>query len=231
MAKHRILIVDDEPRYVWSIRVNLEDEGYETITASDGRTAVSLATESSPDLILLDVRMPEMDGYEACRRIREFSTVPIIMLTAMAEEADKVTGLDAGADDYVTKPFGADELLARVRAVLRRVEVLSSDAPEPRFEAGDLRIDFVEQRVYVRDLEVRLTPTEFRLLREMVRQPGRVLVPDYLLERVWSEGYTGETRVLRLAIHRLRLKIEIDPQQPQYIQTRPGMGYIFVVPE
>ena len=206
MAKHRILIVDDEPRYVWSIRVNLEDEGYETITASDGRTAVSLATESSPDLILLDVMMPDINGF-------------------------KVAGLDAGADDYVTKPFGADELLARVRAVLRRVEVLSSDMPEPRFEAGDLRIDFIEQRVYVRDREVRLTPTEFRLLREMVRQPGRVLVPDYLLERVWSEGYTGETRVLRLAIHRLRLKIEIDPQDPQYIQTRPGMGYIFVVPE
>jgi DNA-binding response OmpR family regulator len=121
--------------------------------------------------------------------------------------------------------------MARVRAVLRRVEVLSSETPGPCFEAGDLRIDFGEQRVYLRDREVRLTPTEYRLLSEMVRQPGRVLVPDYLLERVWSEGYAGENRVLRLAIHRLRQKIEIDPQQPQYIQTRPGMGYIFVIPE
>jgi DNA-binding response OmpR family regulator len=223
----RVLVVDDEPRYVRAIQVNLEASGYEVLAARNGQTAIELAASEAPDLILLDIRMPGLDGYEVCRRIREFSAVPIIMLTAMAEDADKVKGLDIGADDYVTKPFSADELLARVRSALRRVELSERQAPHPTFQAGDLLVDFARQRVFVCDLEVNLTPTEYRLLCELVRQAGRVLVPDYLLEKVWGMGYEGENRLLWQAVHRLRRKIEPDPRNPQYIQTRPGLGYVF----
>ena len=227
----RILVTDDEPRYVRAIQVNLEASGYNVLTARDGAAAVELAAIERPDLIILDIRMPEMDGYEACRRIREFSMVPIIMLTALAEDADKVKGLDIGADDYVAKPFSAEELLARVRAVLRRVEVSERPEPASTFKAGDLLVDFARQRVFVQDQEVNLTPTEYRLLCELVKQPGRVLVPDYLLENVWGLGYEGENRLLWQAIHRLRHKLERDPKEPEYIQTRPGLGYVFAVPD
>jgi DNA-binding response OmpR family regulator len=227
----RVLVVDDEPRYVRAIQVNLEASGYEVLAARNGQTAIELAASEAPDLILLDIRMPGLDGYEVCRRIREFSAVPIIMLTAMAEDADKVKGLDIGADDYVTKPFSADELLARVRSALRRVELSERQAPHPTFQAGDLLVDFARQRVFVCDLEVNLTPTEYRLLCELVRQAGRVLVPDYLLEKVWGMGYEGENRLLWQAVHRLRRKIEPDPRNPQYIQTRPGLGYVFALPK
>ncbi len=230
-SKTRVLVVDDEPRYVRAISVNLEASGYQVLTAPDGNRAVEAAAAEAPDLILLDIRMPGMDGYEACRRIREFSSVPIIMLTAKAEAADKVQGLDAGADDYVTKPFSADELMARVRAALRRVELASQPAPRAFFEAGELVIDFAQQRVFVRGEEIKLTPTEYRLLSELVREAGRVLVPEHLLENVWGPGYVGENRLLWQAIHRLRHKIERDPQEPHLIQTRPGIGYVFVAPD
>jgi two-component system KDP operon response regulator KdpE len=231
MHKARVLVVDDEPRYVRAISVNLEASGYQVLTAPDGTKAVEAAAAEAPDLILLDIRMPGMDGYDACRRIREFSSVPIIMLTAKAEAADKVKGLDAGADDYVTKPFSADELMARVRAALRRVELASQPAPRASFEAGELQIDFAQQRVFARGEEIKLTPTEYRLLSELVREAGRVLVPEHLLENVWGPGYVGENRLLWQAIHRLRHKIERDPQEPQFIQTRPGIGYVFVSPD
>lgn len=226
-AKIRILVTDDEPRYVRAIQVNLEASGYEVLTAQDGLEAVDIAASEEPDLIILDIRMPNLDGYEACQRIREFSAVPIIMLTALAENADKVKGLDAGADDYVTKPFSADELLARVRAVLRRVELAGQQDISPTFQTDDLLIDFTRRRVFVRNQEVSLTPTEYRLLYELVKQPGRVLVPEYLLEEVWGVGYEGESRLLWQAIHRLRQKIERDPRKPEYIQTKPGLGYVF----
>ena len=230
-GKVRILVVDDEPRYVQAIQINLEASGYEMLTARDGQTAIELAATEEPDLILLDIRMLGLDGYEVCRRIREFSAVPIIMLTALAEDADKVKGLDIGADDYVTKPFSADEILARVRAVLRRVELSERQSPCPTFQAGDLLVDFAQQRVFARGQEVNLTPTEYRLLRELVRQAGRVLVPEYLLEKVWGIGYEGENHLLWQAVHRLRRKIEPDRRNPQYIQTRPGIGYVFALPE
>ena len=230
-GKVHILVVDDEPRYVWAIKINLEARGYEVLTARDGPTAIELAVTEEPDLIVLDIRMPGMDGYEVCRRIREFSTAPIIMLTALAEDADKVKGLDTGADDYVTKPFSADELLARVRAALRRVELSERKDPSPVFEAGDLRVDFARQQVSVCGQEVHLTPTEYRLLCELVKQAGRVLVPDHLLEEVWGIGYEGENRLLWQAVHRLRRKIERDPRNPEYIQTRPGLGYVFTPPD
>jgi DNA-binding response OmpR family regulator len=226
-----ILVVDDEPRYIRAIQINLEASGYEVINARDGQTAIELAASEKPDLILLDIRMVGLDGYEVCRRIREFSAVPIIMLTALAEDADKVAGLDVGADDYVTKPFSADELLARVRAVLRRVELSEQHHPSSTFQAGDLLVDLAQQRVFVRSQEVNLTPTEYRLLCELVRQAGRVLVPEYLLEKVWGMGYEGENRLLWQAVHRLRRKIERDPRNPQHIQTRPGIGYVFAFPQ
>jgi DNA-binding response OmpR family regulator len=171
-----------------------------------------------------------MDGYEACWRIREFSTAPIIMLTALAEDADKVEGLDVGADDYVTKPFSADELLARVRSILRRVEFSEAKEHRSPFQAGDLRINFDRQRVYVSDQEVQLTSKEYGLLCELVEHAGQVLIPDYLLEKVWGMGHEGENLLLRQVIHRLRRKIERDPSVPQHIQTRIGIGYVFIPP-
>jgi DNA-binding response OmpR family regulator len=228
--KTRILVVDDEPRYVRAIQVNLEASGYQVLTARNGLAAVECAAMEEPDLIILDVRMPGLDGFQACERIHEFSTAPVIMLTALAEDTDKVKGLDVGADDYVTKPFSADELLARVRAVLRRVELSEHTNPSPAYQAGDVMVDFARQRVFAHDQEVNLTPTEYRLLCELVKQHGRVLVPEYLLENVWGFGYEGENRLLWQAIHRLRHKIERDPKNPEYIHTRPGLGYVFSPP-
>ncbi len=230
MKKSRILVAEDEPRYVWAIQTNLEARGYEVLTAADGQQAVQLAVDAEPDLILLDIKMPVLNGYEACRRIREFSTAPIIMITAMAEEADKVLGLDLGADDYVTKPFSVPELLARVRAALRRVEFTEGLPSDSFYEAGDLRVDFAQSRVFITGQEVQLTPTEYRLLCELVKQPGRVLVSDYLTEKVWGPGYEEGDKLIRQAIHRLRRKIEPDPRHPEYIRTRPGLGYLFLPP-
>ncbi len=229
--KVHILVVDDEPRYVRAMEISLKAGKYEVLVARDGLTAVKLAASKEPDLIILDVMMPGLDGYEACRRIREFSAVPIIMLTALTDDADKVKGLDSGADDYVTKPFSIDEFLARVRAALRRRNLSSKQEFQPAFQAGDLLVDFTRQRVFVGDKEVSLTPTEYHLLCVLVKRPGQVLIPEYLLKGVWGSGYDGATHLVRLAIHRLRRKIEPDPQNPQYIQTRLGVGYIFVPPD
>jgi len=228
MKRPRILVAEDEPRYTWAIQTNLEARNYEVLTASDGEQAVRLAADEHPDLVLLDIKMPVMNGYDACKMIRQFSTVPIIMITAMAEENDKVVGLDLGADDYVTKPFSVPELLARVRANLRRSDFAEGVPADSRFEARELRVDFAQHRVYVRGHEAALTPTEYRLLCELVKQPGRVLLTDYLTERVWGPGYEDGEKLIRQAVHRLRRKIEADPRRPEYIQTRPGLGYIFM---
>ena len=230
-GKVRILIADDEPRYVRAIKTNLEASGYEVLTAADGQTAVEIAAEETPDLILLDIRMPRLDGYAACQRIREFSTVPIIMLTALAEDANKIKGLDLGADDYVTKPFSAAELMARVRAALRRSSLGEQNATDPVFQTGELRVDFGRQRVFMGDKEIHLTATEYRLLCELARNYGRVLVPEYLLERVWGSGYVGDDHLVWQAMHRLRQKIEPDPHSPRYIINKPGLGYLLAGPE
>ncbi len=229
--KTRILAVDDEPRYLRAIQFNLEASGYQVLTAGAGQPAIDVVANQTPDLVLLDVRMPEMNGLQVCRRIREFSAVPIIMLTALAESADIVAGLEAGADDYVTTPFNAETLIARVRAVLRRASFSNEPASPAAFQTGDLRVDFSQRRVFVRGAEVKLTSTEYRLLCELIRQAGQVLVPDHLLDKVWGTGYVGDSHVVWQAVHRLRHKIEPDPQHPQYIQTRPGIGYIFVRPD
>lgn len=229
--KAQVLVVDDEPRYVLAIRVNLEASGYEVTMAHDGAAAVELVAKNSYDLILLDVLMPLLDGFEACRRIREFSTVPIILLTALAESTDKVKGLDAGADDFITKPFSADELLARVRAVLRRSTFTELANGESVFQLGALKIDYAARRVFMEEREVYLTPTEYRLLCELARHSGQVLLPSYLLEKVWGTGYESEEKLVWQAIHRLRRKIESDAHAPKYVQTRPGIGYFMISKE
>ena len=228
--KVRVLVVDDEPRYIRAIQVNLEARGYDTVAARDGQAAVELVASAQPDLIIMDVRMPKLSGWEACQRIREFSQVPIILLTALAETADKVKGLDAGADDYVTKPFSADELLARVRAVLRR-KTMPEAANEAVFQLGPVRVDFAGQRVFMAEAEVSLTPTEYRVLCELAREAGKVVTPDVLLLRIWGEGYEGETQLVWQAIHRLRHKLERAHGATQLIQNKPGLGYYLALPE
>ena len=226
-GKQQILVMDDEPRYVWVIKINLEARGFEVLTADTGPAAIEMVAAHNPDLVLLDVRLPDLDGIEVCRRIRQFSAVPVVMLTALAQESDKVKGLDAGADDYLTKPFGVEELLARVRAGLRRASYVGDQSADPVFVSGSLRVDLAQQRVSVDDREVHLTGTEYRLLCELVRNAGKILVPSYLLERVWGLGYEGQYQLVRQAVHRLRRKIEPDPDHPQYIHTRQNLGYLF----
>ncbi|MEE9201830.1 MAG: response regulator transcription factor [Dehalococcoidia bacterium] len=225
MSKAQVLVVDDEPRYLKLVRYNLESAGYEVITAAEGEEAVSLAAVKGLELILLDIRMPGMDGYEVCAKIREFSTAPIIMLTAMGEERDKVKGLRLGADDYVSKPFGAEELLARVEAVLRRSRV-SEVSAEPVMTVGDLTIDFAQRRVAVAGQEVNLSPIEYRLLHWLAVNVGRVVVQEELLEKVWGREYLEKYEGLRVYIRRLRKKIEKDPDHPTYIITKAGVGYM-----
>jgi DNA-binding response OmpR family regulator len=221
-----ILVVDDEARYVQLITLNLRASGYRVITASNGETAVARCEAENPALVVLDVMLPDVDGYEVCRRIRELSDVPIIMLTAKAEVVHKVTGLVAGADDYITKPFSVAELLARVQAVLRRGEG-GRARPARRFEAEDLLIDFEAHRVVRKGVEVTLSPLEFRLLDRLVAGAGKVQLANDLLSSVWGPGYESADEALRTAIARLRRKIEPDPDHPRYLLTIRGVGYTF----
>jgi DNA-binding response OmpR family regulator len=225
--KKRILAVDDEPRYTWAIQSILEAIGYEVMTAPDGEQAIDLTSTYKPDLILLDVRLPDSNGYDVCRKIREYSTVPVIMLTALAEERDKVRGLDAGADDYITKPFSAQELLARVRALLRRIEFADRTTEGSVIKVRDLSIDLVQRRVFLADKEIKLTTTEYQLLTELAKHTDHILSADYLLESIWGMEYLGENHMLRQLIYRLRKKIETDPRHPEFITNEPGMGYRF----
>jgi two-component system, OmpR family, KDP operon response regulator KdpE len=227
----KILVVDDEPRYVRWITLALQGSGYRVLSAGDGPAALELTALETPDLILLDVGLPGLDGLEVCRRIRAFSTVPIIMLTARAAEADKVAGLDAGADDYLGKPFGPPELLARVRAALRRARYADAPSSEPVFQHDDLQIDHARCEVRRGDDVVPLTPTEYRVLVHLARQAGRVILPAELLAAVWGPEYRDETQHVRLYISRLRRKIETDPDHPRHILTKPGIGYLFASPD
>ena len=223
---HLVLVVDDESRYVQLITLNLRASGFRVVSASNGELAVRRAEVENPDLIVLDVMLPDFDGYEVCRRIREFSDVPIIMLTAKAEVAHKVTGLVAGADDYVTKPFSVAELLARVHAVLRRHGGRSGRAPR-RLEIDGLTVDFEARRVTRDGAEVSLSPLEFRLLDKLVGAAGRVVLSDELLANVWGPGYENADEALRTAVARLRRKIEPDPDRPRFLITVRGVGYSF----
>ncbi|RME89048.1 MAG: DNA-binding response regulator [Anaerolineae bacterium] len=227
----RILIVDDEPRYLRLLEANLRTEGYDVVTAQDGLQAIEIFSSQPVDLILLDVMMPNLDGFATCQRIREFSNVPIIMLTAKGEEHDRVRGLDLGADDYLVKPFSAIELLARVRAVLRRAEVTTDTGGARYFTHGDLRIDFARAEVWRGDQPISLSATEYRLLLQFVHNVGKVLPAEDLLVSIWGPEYKGYKEVLWVTIARLRQKLEENPHSPKYIVTRPGLGYVMPPPE
>lgn len=225
MAK-RVLIVDDEPRYLRLLEANLRTEGYEVLTAQDGQQAVDVFSTQPIDLVLLDILMPHLDGFGATQRIREFSSVPIILLTAKGEEQDRVRGLDIGADDYLVKPFSATELLARVRAVLRRSQA-PSENEQPRFFTHDnLRIDFARAEIWRGEQEVSLSATEYRLLLQFAHNLGKILTSEDLLTSVWGPEYKDDKEILWVSIARLRQKLEDDPHNPKHILTRSGLGYL-----
>jgi DNA-binding response OmpR family regulator len=221
----RILIVDDEVRYLRLMEANLVSEGYEIIKANSGQAAVDAVDEHHPDLVLLDVMMPGLSGFEACERIREFSSVPIIMVTAKGDEQDRVRGLDVGADDYIVKPYSATELLARVRAVLRRSQLTRGTLDQPIFTHGKLQIDFARAEVFKGNTMVFLSATEYRLLLQFAHNLGRVMTSEELLENVWGPEYRNDKEILWVSISRLRQKLENNHKDPQHIVTRPGLGY------
>ena len=227
MRRLRALVVDDELGVMKLLRSNLQAEGYDVLTALDGSEAIQVIEKEVLDLIILDIIMPSMDGFEVCRQIREWSQIPIIMLSALDDEMDKVKCLDLGADDYLTKPFGTQELMARVRSVVRRTESARVVAPQPTFISGDLKVNFAKRMVTVADREVKLTPTEYCLLKELVVNAGKVLTHAYLLRRAWGTEYMEEYEYLYVFTGRLRHKIEPDPSNPKYITTVPGIGYRF----
>lgn len=227
-APRLILVVDDEARMIRFIRMNLELEGYQVIEASNGVEALEQVRQHVPDLIVMDVMMPELDGFETLRLLREFSTIPVVLLTVKSEEEDRIHGLELGADDYITKPFSPRELSSRVHAVLRRADW---PAPPPRtiLQIDDrLKVDFNRHQVIVNDERVDLRPTEYRLLSHLIQNAGWVVPHDTLLAKVWGYEYRDETHYLRLYINYLRKKIEEDPAKPKYILTERGVGYRFV---
>jgi len=226
--KKLILVVDDEPRMVRFVRMNLELEGYRVSTASNGMEALNKVREEIPDLVLLDVMMPELDGYETLERIRQVSSVPVIMLTVKAEEEDKVRGLELGADDYVTKPFSSRELASRVKAALRRAEMPTPGQKTVMVIDADLSVDLQRREVLVRGERVKLRPTEYRLLYHLVNNAGWVMTHEMLLSKVWGYEYRDDTQLLRLYVTYLRQKIEPDPSHPRYIFNERGVGYRFV---
>jgi two-component system KDP operon response regulator KdpE len=224
MNASNILVVDDEPQIRRVLRSTLTSQGYVLTDAKTGEEAVEIARKAKPDLILLDVNMPGMGGIEACREIRRFSSAPIIMLTVRNAERDKVLALDAGADDYVVKPFGIEELLARIRASLRRYSVGEALPP---FVSKDLALDFDSRRVMVRGEEVHLTPKELEVMKHLIMNQGKPLTHRRLLQAVWGPDYGEETENLRVVINQLRKKIEADPARPKFILTEPWVGYRF----
>jgi DNA-binding response OmpR family regulator len=229
--KATILVVDDEPHVRKLVKANLESSGYQVVTAVDGKEALAMVERETPDLVLLDLMLPKLDGYAVCSRLRDFSTVPVIMVTARSTEVDLVRGFEVGADDYLTKPFAVSELLMRVQAVLRRSKWPEQVMSRQILEVGPIAIDFAQHRV-TRDGEpVKLTPTEYRLLAYLASNPNRVILHRELLRGVWGPEYGEEIEYLRVYIRYLRQKLEADPSNPYYILTQPGAGYLFNRPE
>ncbi len=223
-----ILVVDDEERMARFIRLNLEHDGFQVVEAYRGMAAIQALRDAMPDLVLLDVMMPDLDGFEVLKLIREVSSVPVIMLTAKGEEDDRVHGLELGADDYITKPFSPRELVSRVRAVLRRTET-AGNVPRDLIEVDErFKIDFGRREVWVDGELVKLRPTEYRLLYHLVQNAGWVMTYDQLLSKVWGYEYRDEPHYVRLYVNYLRQKLEKDPSNPQYILTERGVGYRFV---
>jgi two-component system KDP operon response regulator KdpE len=218
----RVLVVDDEPQIVRALRINLKARGYDVDVAGDGATALRVAADRHPDLVVLDLGLPDMEGAEVIAGLRGWTSAPIIVLSGRAGSSDKVTALDAGADDYVTKPFGVDELLARIRAVTRRGRPGEPEAPVVRL--GDLEVNLAEHSI---SGDVRLTPTEWQLLEHLLRHPGKLITQRELLHDVWGPQYRNETNYLRQYMARLRRKLEADPARPRHLLTEPGMGYRF----
>jgi DNA-binding response OmpR family regulator len=221
-----ILVVDDEPLYIRLLEINLKIEGYEVITATNGLEALEMVSTQMPDLILLDVMMPKLDGITTCERIRQFSNVPVIMVTAKGEEQERVRGLNVGADDYIVKPFSATELLARVRAVLRRAQTTNETVQERFFNHGNLQIDFARAEVWKDKKPVFLSATEYRLLIQFAHNIGQVLTAEQLLVAIWGDAYKDDKEILWVSIARLRQKLEDNPHQPLHIVTRAGLGYL-----
>ena len=222
----RILVADSDLPMLRFLRSNLEVGGYQTVLAADGEEALEKAERELPDVIVLNVMLPRVDGVEVCRRIREWSQVPIIMLSADGDEVSKINCLDLGADDYITKPFGIGEMLARLRVALRhaRPEIVTSPST---FISGDLKVNFDRWRVTIDSREVELTPIEFSLLEQLVLNAGKVLTHNMLLQKVWGSEYNSEMHYVHVFVARLRKKIEADPKKPKYILTKPGVGYYF----
>lgn len=225
----KILIVDDDPDVVEAITLSFGVQWADARIreAKDGRSALGAVGKENPDVVLLDIALPDMDGFEVLRRIRERSDVPVLMISARGEEIDKVRGLELGADDYVTKPFGYLELSARIRAVMRRAQALPPVSGEGQFEAGPLAINYATHQVSVGGRPVKMTPIEYKLLYQLTRSAGQVLLHDQLLTKIWGPEYLGELDYLRIYIRRLREKLEPNPQQPAYILTERGIGYRF----
>ena len=227
VVKRRILVVEDDRKTAELIRLYLERDGYQVLAAYDGSDGLDIAREWKPDLVVLDILLPGLNGMEVCRTLRNESEVPIIMLTALSTEHDKLGGLDLGADDYMTKPFSPNELVARVRAVLRRTIEDSIYRGPSGVERGELKIDFRQNNVKVREKDVHLTPTEFRILAVLVREPGRVFSRSQLVDRALGYDFEGMDRTVDVHVLNLRRKIEVDANRPQYVMTVYGMGYKF----
>ncbi len=222
----RILVVDDEPQILRALEMSLRGAGYEVETASTGSQALTAAAVHPPDAVILDLVLPDRRGTDVCRELREWCAVPVLVLSAVGDQSEKVAALDAGADDYVTKPFGVDELLARLRAVLRRGE----PSTEPVSDIGELRIDLAAREVTFAGRLVQLTPHEFTLLRLLARNEGKLLTHKMILEEVWGHAYAAESHYLHVYVSQLRRKLEPDPTRPRYILTEPGVGYRLVDP-
>lgn len=227
MRRLRILVVDDQENMVRFVASNLQVAGYDTMAAGTGEQALAIAESETLDLIILDLMMPGIDGLETCRRLRTFTEVPIIVLSAKGEETDKVDALDMGADDYLTKPFGVEELLARVRAVLRRTRREGLDTGARLLIKGTFVLDPESRQVAVNGQKTRLTPTEFDLLHHLMRNSGKVVPHNVLLSEIWGSEYRNQTEYLRVYVGRLRQKVETDPAHPRHLVTEPGLGYIF----
>jgi two-component system response regulator RegX3 len=227
-AAPRILVVEDEESLADTVRYNLEREGYSVAVASDGRKALDRFRSDGPSLVILDLMLPEMSGLDVCRQIRQISNVPIIMVTAKDSEADKVAGLEIGADDYVTKPFSVRELVSRVRAHLRRAGMRAAEPEDDVLSGGPVSLDVAKHEVLIRGETVGFPPKEFELLEAFLRRQGRLLTRDFLIEEVWGAGYFGDTKTLDVHVKRLRKKVEQDPHQPKHLVTVRGLGYKFI---
>lgn len=221
----RILVIEDEPQMQKLLRMSLTSEGYRVVEASKGQEGIDLARTHNPDLVLLDLGLPDMDGTEVTKALREWSAKPIIVISARGQEEDKIRALDVGADDYLTKPFATGELMARIRVSLRRTSHAGQEKPEPSLTVGDLRMDLDKRQVFVGEAEVHLTPNEYKLLTVLMKNAGRVLTHRQLLKEVWGPAYATQTQYLRVYMVQLRHKLETDSARPRYLVTEPGVGY------